>query len=160
MRSLATFYLYRGDMDKTEAIGTKLLHLAEKENDTQLEVEGHLILGPALTFIVMLGRLVRPLGLLILAYGYAKFRSLPWYVLVLAVLFLHLVLGFVGLKMIVEEPLTPYLEAHGISRGSLIVLSLAVVAVILSASVVMSLLAGPKVPLEQPPTEPREAATR
>ncbi len=53
-------------------------------------------LGPALTFIVMLGHLIRPLGLLILAYGYAKYRGFSWFVLVMATVLVLLVMGFVG----------------------------------------------------------------
>ena len=49
------------------------------------------------------------------------------------------------------------MQAHGISRGSLIVLSLAVIVVILTSTVVLSLLAGPKEPLEHPPTEVLES---
>ena len=39
--------------EKTEAIGEKMLRLAESEADPQLELEGHLVVGPA---AVMLGR--------------------------------------------------------------------------------------------------------
>src|SRR5262249_4172854 len=46
LRSLASFHLYRGDLDKTIAIGQKLLHLAEQEQDPTVEMEGHLIFGP------------------------------------------------------------------------------------------------------------------
>jgi predicted ATPase/class 3 adenylate cyclase len=51
LRSLASFYLYRTEMDKTLAIGREMLELAEQQGDTSLEVEGHLIIGPALAFI-------------------------------------------------------------------------------------------------------------
>ena len=51
LRSLATFYLYRGDIDKTQAIGTKVLRLAAAENDSAMLIEGHLIVGPALGFL-------------------------------------------------------------------------------------------------------------
>jgi predicted ATPase/class 3 adenylate cyclase len=51
LRSLASFYLYRADIDKTAAIGREMLELAEQQGDTSLEVEGHLIAGPALAFI-------------------------------------------------------------------------------------------------------------
>jgi tellurite resistance protein TerC len=64
---------------------------------------------------------------------------------------LAFVLGFVGLKMIVEEPLHPYLEAHGVGQGTLILASLGVIAAILTTAVVASLIAGPKEPLEHPP---------
>jgi hypothetical protein len=48
-----------------------------------------------LTFAVMLGQMLQPLGLVVLAYGYAKNRTPFWLVLVLAVIVLQLVLGFV-----------------------------------------------------------------
>jgi predicted ATPase/class 3 adenylate cyclase len=47
LRSLASFHLYRGDLPKTIAIGQKLLHLAEQQSDPMVEMEGHLIVGPA-----------------------------------------------------------------------------------------------------------------
>lgn len=50
MRSLASFYLYRGEMDKTAAIGREVLLVAAAESDARLQLEGHLILGPALAF--------------------------------------------------------------------------------------------------------------
>ena len=54
------------------------------------------------------------------------------------------VLAFVGLKMLIEEPLQPYLENLGISDRGLILISLSVVACILSVAVVASMVAGPK----------------
>jgi hypothetical protein len=53
-------------------------------------------LGPGLTMIFMMGQLVQPLGVLILAYAYAKFRSAPLLGLVLLVVFTQIVLGFVA----------------------------------------------------------------
>jgi predicted ATPase/class 3 adenylate cyclase len=50
LRSLATFYLYRGEFDKTDAIGRELLDLAEQEDDPALQVEGHLIVGSSVAF--------------------------------------------------------------------------------------------------------------
>jgi hypothetical protein len=52
-------------------------------------------LGPLLTFVVMLGNLLAPLGLLILSYGYAKFRTLSWLLLILGVLAAQVALAFV-----------------------------------------------------------------
>jgi tellurite resistance protein TerC len=51
---------------------------------------------------------------------------------------LAVVLAFVGLKMLVEQPLEPYLERVGIGRNGLIGISLGVVAGILSAAVAAS----------------------
>lgn len=51
LRSLASFYLYRAEIAKTADIGREMLEMAEQQNDTSLQVEGHLILGPALAFL-------------------------------------------------------------------------------------------------------------
>jgi predicted ATPase/class 3 adenylate cyclase len=51
LRSLASFYLYRGEIDKTAAIGREILDLGERQEDTGLQVEGHLLLGPATAFL-------------------------------------------------------------------------------------------------------------
>ena len=51
LRSLASFHLYRGEIDKTASMGRELLELAEHQHDTGLQVEGHLILGPATAFL-------------------------------------------------------------------------------------------------------------
>jgi predicted ATPase/class 3 adenylate cyclase len=50
LRSLASLHLYRGEIDKTAAIGRDLLRLGEQTDDTSLMLEGHLLLGPALAF--------------------------------------------------------------------------------------------------------------
>jgi len=54
------------------------------------------------------------------------------------------VLAFVGVKMLVEEPLRPYFETYGINERGLILLSLGVIACILGVAIVASVLAGPK----------------
>ena len=51
LRSLATFHLLRGEIDKTLALGRQVLELAEEQNDPSLEVEGHLLVGPPLAFM-------------------------------------------------------------------------------------------------------------
>jgi predicted ATPase/class 3 adenylate cyclase len=50
LRSLATFYLYRGEFDKTAEIGRELLELAEQQDDPGLQVEGHLLFGSSVAF--------------------------------------------------------------------------------------------------------------
>jgi hypothetical protein len=65
------------------------------ENTIRATQQGLASMGPILTFLVMLGQLLQPLGLVMLAYGYAKNRTPLWLGLVLAVVFLQLVLGFV-----------------------------------------------------------------
>jgi predicted ATPase/class 3 adenylate cyclase len=51
LRSLATFYLYRGEFGKTRAIGRELLELAEQQDEPGLQVEGHLIVGSSVAFL-------------------------------------------------------------------------------------------------------------
>jgi predicted ATPase/class 3 adenylate cyclase len=51
LRSLASFHLYRGELDKTAAIGRQIIDLAEEQHDARLELEGRLILGPASYFM-------------------------------------------------------------------------------------------------------------
>ena len=51
LKSLASFHLYRAEIDKTLPIGRELLELADREGDTALQLEGHVILGPALAFL-------------------------------------------------------------------------------------------------------------
>jgi hypothetical protein len=64
------------------------------ENTVRATSQGLAAMGPVLTFLVMLGQLIQPLGLLILAYGYAKNRTPFWLGLVLALILLQLILGF------------------------------------------------------------------
>jgi hypothetical protein len=51
--------------------------------------------GPLTTFALMLGHLMQPLGTLMLAYGYAKFRTPLWYGLIMVVVILQVAVGFV-----------------------------------------------------------------
>ncbi len=51
LRSLASFHLYRGEIDKAAEVGREVLELADQQHDTSVEIEGHLILGPALAFL-------------------------------------------------------------------------------------------------------------
>ena len=91
-------------------------------------------------FIVYTSNVFAILGLRALYFLLAGFLGLFRY--------LHFglagVLAFVGLKMLIEEPLRPYMESHGISNRGMILISLSVVACILSVAVVASLVAGPK----------------
>jgi tetratricopeptide (TPR) repeat protein len=50
LRSLASFYMSRGEIDKTFDIGSQMLQLAEQEGDIGLQVEGDLLIGPAYAF--------------------------------------------------------------------------------------------------------------
>jgi hypothetical protein len=65
------------------------------ENTVLATRHGFESMGPLLTFAVMLANLIQPLGVVTLAYGYAKNRNGFWLGLVVAMVFLQLVLGFV-----------------------------------------------------------------
>ena len=52
-------------------------------------------MGQGLTFIVMLGSMMQPLGVLILAYAYAKYRGAFWLILVLIVVSVDVGVGFI-----------------------------------------------------------------
>jgi hypothetical protein len=65
------------------------------ENTLRATVQGFASMGPFLTFAVMLGHLLQPLGLVILAYGYAKIRTPTWLLLIVAVVLTQVALGFV-----------------------------------------------------------------
>jgi tellurite resistance protein TerC len=91
------------------------------------------------TFIVYTSNIFAILGLRALFFLLAGFLGM----------FRHLstglaaVLAFVGLKMIVEDAFAPFLEQAGVSRNTLILLALGVVAGILTTAVAASLVAKP-----------------
>jgi tellurite resistance protein TerC len=91
-------------------------------------------------FIVYTSNIFAILGLRALYFLLAGFLGMFRYLHV----GLAFVLGFVGVKMLVEEPLRPYLEAHGVDERGLILASLGVIASILAVAVIASALAGPK----------------
>jgi hypothetical protein len=68
---------------------------AAPEKTARSAQQGFSKLGPLLTFMVMLAHMLGPLGVLILGYGYARFRKLLWLVLTLTVLFGNVIVGFV-----------------------------------------------------------------
>jgi predicted ATPase/class 3 adenylate cyclase len=51
LRSLASFYLYRGEFDRTVEVGREFLELAEQQDDAGLQVEGELLVGSSLSFL-------------------------------------------------------------------------------------------------------------
>jgi tellurite resistance protein TerC len=111
-------------------------------------------------FIVYTSNIFAILGLRALYFLLAGFLGMFRYLSV----GLGLVLGFVGLKMLLERPLAGFLHSHGIGEEGMIFLSLGVIAAILTVAVIASLIAGPREPLEQPPeavseTPPADAAT-
>jgi len=109
-------------------------------------------------FIVYTSNIFAILGLRSLYFLLANFLGLFCYLKV----GLSVVLGFVGLKMLTEELLGPMLARWGIGPREKILISLGVIVAILTVTVIASLLAGPKEPLEHPPeaaseTQPRDA---
>lgn len=66
------------------------------EKTNMAAAQGFAAMGPLLTFVVMLGNLVQPLGVLILAYGYAKNRGPTWTTLILSVAAAQVVVGFIA----------------------------------------------------------------
>ena len=50
LRSLASFYLSRGEFEKAGAVGDELLALAEQQGDASLQVDGHLVVGSNVAF--------------------------------------------------------------------------------------------------------------
>jgi hypothetical protein len=51
-------------------------------------------MGPVLTFMVMLGQMMVPVGVLMLAYGYAKYRGILWTALIVVVVATQVAVGF------------------------------------------------------------------
>jgi TerC family integral membrane protein len=89
------------------------------------------------TFIVYTSNIFAILGLRALFFLLAGFLGMFRYLST----GLSLVLGFVAIKMLVEDPLQPYLQSHGIGRNHLILISLGVVATILTVAVIASIVA-------------------
>ena len=94
------------------------------------------------TFIVYTSNIFAILGLRALFFLLVGFLGMFRYLNI----GLAAVLAFVGLKMIVEEPLQPYFEQVGIGKNGLILISLGAVAVILTVAVMASLIVGPESP--------------
>ncbi|HEV3255622.1 MAG TPA: TerC family protein [Gemmataceae bacterium] len=99
------------------------------------------------TFIVYTSNVFAVLGLRSLYFLLANFLGMFRYLNV----GLAAVLAFVGIKMLVEDPLKPYLAAHGIGERQLVLFSLGAVAAILAVAVLASVLRGPKEPVDHPP---------
>ena len=56
--------------------------------------KGMASMGPVLTFMVMLGQMMLPVGVLMLAYGYAKYRGILWTALIVVVVATQVAVGF------------------------------------------------------------------
>jgi predicted ATPase/class 3 adenylate cyclase len=55
VRSLASFYFYRGEFDRAAVLGRELLDLAASQHDTALQVEGELVYGASVAFLGEVG---------------------------------------------------------------------------------------------------------
>ncbi len=98
-------------------------------------------------FIVYTSNIFAILGLRALFFLLANFLGMFRYLRT----GLALVLTFVGLKMVLEEPLRPVLDGWGIDKTRLILISLGTIAVILAVTVIASIIAGPKqIELDRP----------
>jgi tellurite resistance protein TerC len=97
-------------------------------------------------FIVYTSNIFAILGLRSLFFLLAGFIGLFRYLGI----GLGLVLMFVGFKMIVEFFFGAQLKELGLEKNILILISLGTIATILAVSVLVSILAGPKEPLEHP----------
>jgi predicted ATPase/class 3 adenylate cyclase len=51
VRSLASFYFYRGEFDRAAALGRELLDLAEERGDATLQVDAELVYGASVAFL-------------------------------------------------------------------------------------------------------------
>jgi predicted ATPase/class 3 adenylate cyclase len=51
IRSLASFYFYRGEFDRSAALGRELLELAAERSDTTLQVDADLVYGASIAFL-------------------------------------------------------------------------------------------------------------
>jgi tellurite resistance protein TerC len=99
------------------------------------------------TFIVYTSNILAVMGLRSLYFLLANVLGMFRYLKV----GLSAVLGFVGVKMLIEKPLEPTLAAWGIGKPQMILISLGAIVAILGIAVIASLLAGPKEPLAHPP---------
>ena len=67
--------------------------LPEKTNAAA--AHGFAMLGPVWTFAVMLGGMIQPMGLVIIAYGYARHRTFGWLALTLTMVVVQVAVGFI-----------------------------------------------------------------
>jgi tellurite resistance protein TerC len=92
------------------------------------------------TFIVYTSNIFAILGLRALYFLLAGFLGMFRYLNV----GLALVLGFVGIKMVLEPLLNPSLESWGIQKREQILISLGVITVVLTGAIVASIVKGKK----------------
>jgi tellurite resistance protein TerC len=106
-------------------------------------------------FIVYTSNIFAILGLRALYFLLAGFLGMFRYLHV----GLALVLGFVGVKMIADDWLHPYLESWDIGPALQIVISFGIITAILSVTVLVSIVAGSKKPLDHPPEAAAQTPT-
>jgi hypothetical protein len=51
LRSMASYYIHQSEFDKGARIGREILHLAERQQDTGMLVDGHLVVGLCLSTV-------------------------------------------------------------------------------------------------------------
>jgi hypothetical protein len=73
-----------------------LVLVVSPEKDVQATEHGLAALGAGFTFLVMLGHLVQPLGLLMLAYGYARSGGPLWLALIASAVAVQVITGFLA----------------------------------------------------------------
>lgn len=74
LRALATFHLYRSEFSRAAAMGEQLLDLAERLDDTDARVEGHVVVGASVGMTTHLGEGVEHVERGIAAYGSTPHR--------------------------------------------------------------------------------------
>lgn len=107
------------------------------------------------TFIVYTSNIFAILGLRALYFLLAGVLGMFRYLNV----GLAVVLMFVGVKMLVEQPLSRYLESYGIEQRHMILISLGVIVAVLGTAVAASILIRPKESATPPAEELLEGAT-
>jgi hypothetical protein len=108
---------------------------AVPEKTIAAATRGFAALGPLWTFALMLGQMVEPLGLVIIAYGYARFRTVPWFTLTLVMVLAQVAVGFVsdikslamlgGILVILARTLVDNKLPRAWIMGSIVLLALA-----------------------------------
>ncbi|MGB7860541.1 MAG: adenylate/guanylate cyclase domain-containing protein [Acidimicrobiia bacterium] len=75
IRSLATFYALRGDMEKTLEMGSKLMAMAEASDDPALSVDANLVAGVGAAFTTQFDLAISHLDAAIAAFDPSEMRS-------------------------------------------------------------------------------------
>jgi predicted ATPase/class 3 adenylate cyclase len=78
LRSLASYYIAQSEFDKGARIGREILHLAERQRDTGMLVDGHLVLGVCLSTLEGIPVALEHLDEAIARLGSEPSRSRPF----------------------------------------------------------------------------------